>query len=122
MDPVKLPGVISSMIVSVNASPADVTWKAGVDVLCFGATKGGAMAAEAGVFFDRALAANMAERRKRAGHLVSKHRFLALQFSAFLKDDCWLRLARLSPWMGGNDRASWTTQARVYSLRLRRTW
>jgi len=84
----------ANALVRMNASPADATWKAGVDVLCFGATKGGAMAAEAVVFFDRALAANMAERRKRAGHLVSKHRFLALQFSAFLKDDCWLRLAR----------------------------
>ena len=82
----------ANALVRMNASPAEVTWKAGVDVLCFGATKGGAMAAEAVVFFDRALAANMAERRKRAGHLVSKHRFPALQFAAFL--DCWLRLAR----------------------------
>ena len=52
------------------------------------------MAAEAVVFFNRELAANMAERRKRAGHLLSKHRFLALQFEAFLANDCWLRLAR----------------------------
>ena len=84
----------ANAMVRLNASPAEVTWKAGVDVLSFGATKGGAMAAEAVVFFDRPLAANMAERRKRAGHLVSKHRYLALQFAAFLKDDCWLRLAR----------------------------
>ena len=74
--------------------PAQATWKAGVDVLSFGATKGGAMAAEAVVFFDRALAAQMGERRKRAGHLLSKHRFIAAQFEAFLHDDCWLRLAR----------------------------
>jgi threonine aldolase len=52
------------------------------------------MAAEAVVFFDRKLAVNMAERRKRAGHLMSKHRFLALQFEAFLAGGCWLRLAR----------------------------
>ena len=52
------------------------------------------MAAEAVVFFDRELAANMAERRKRAGHLLSKHRFLAVQFDAFLANDCWLRLGR----------------------------
>src|SRR5882724_5032748 len=84
----------ANALVRMNASPADVTWKAGVDVLSFGATKGGAMAAEAVVFFDRELAANMAERRKRAGHLLSKHRYLALQFAAFLRDDCWLRLAR----------------------------
>jgi threonine aldolase len=84
----------ANALVRMNASPAAVTWKAGVDVLSFGATKGGAMAAEAVVFFDRERAANMAERRKRAGHLLSKHRFLALQFQAFLADDCWLRLAR----------------------------
>jgi len=84
----------ANALVRTNASPAEVTWKAGVDVLSFGATKGGAMAAEAVVVFDRGLAANMAERRKRAGHLVSKHRYLALQFQAFLKDDCWLRVAR----------------------------
>jgi threonine aldolase len=81
-------------LVRMNASPAEATWKAGVDVLSFGATKGGALAAEAVVFFDRAAAEHMGERRKRAGHLLSKHRFLALQFQAYLADDCWLRLAR----------------------------
>jgi threonine aldolase len=84
----------ANALVRMNASPAEVTWKAGVDVLCFGATKGGAMAAEAVVLFDRELAANMAERRKRAGQLLSKHRFLAVQYQAFLANDCWLRLAR----------------------------
>lgn len=84
----------ANALVRMNASPAEITWKSGVDVLSFGATKGGALAAEAVVFFDRGLAANMAERRKRAGHLLSKHRFLALQFQAFLADDCWIRLAR----------------------------
>jgi threonine aldolase len=84
----------ANALVRLNASPADITWKAGVDVLSFGATKAGAMAAEAVVFFDRELSANMAERRKRAGHLLSKHRFMALQFEAFLNNDCWLRLAR----------------------------
>jgi threonine aldolase len=78
----------------MNASPAEVTWKAGVDVLSFGATKGGAMAAEAVVFFDRQLAEAMPERRKRGGHLLSKHRFLAVQFEAFLASDYWLTLAR----------------------------
>ena len=85
---------LANALVRLNASPAQATWQAGVDVLSFGATKGGAMAAEAVVFFDRALAAQMGERRKRAGHLLSKHRFLAAQFEAFLHDDCWLRLAR----------------------------
>src|SRR5207253_10605638 len=79
----------ANALVRMNASPAELTWKAGVDVLSFGATKGGAMAAEAVVFFDRELAANMAERRKRAGQLLPKHRFLALQYTAFLANDCW---------------------------------
>jgi threonine aldolase len=78
----------------LNASPAELTWKAGVDVISFGATKGGAMAAEAVVFFDPSIADAMHERRKRGGHLFSKHRFLAAQFEAFLKDGYWLRLAR----------------------------
>ena len=85
---------IANALARLNASPAEATWKAGVDVLSFGATKGGAMAAEAVVFFDRAMAAQMGERRKRAGHLLSKHRFMAAQFEAFLHNDCWLRLAR----------------------------
>ena len=85
---------IANALVRLNASPAEATWKAGVDVLSFGATKGGAIAAEAVVFFDPAAAAQMGERRKRAGHLLSKHRFLAAQFEAFLHDNCWLRLAR----------------------------
>ena len=84
----------ANALVRRNASPAEVTWKAGVDVLSFGATKGGALAAEAVVFFAPAEAHHMAERRKRAGHLLSKHRFLALQMRAFLANDCWLRLAR----------------------------
>ena len=63
-------------------------------MLSFGATKGGALAAEAIVFFDPAQAAMMAERRKRAGHLVSKHRFIAAQLEAFLADGLWLDLAR----------------------------
>jgi threonine aldolase len=77
----------------MNASPAQATWMAGVDALSFGATKGGALAAEAVVFFDRARATGMSERRKRGGHLVSKHRFVAAQIEAYLADDLWLALA-----------------------------
>ncbi len=84
----------ANAVARLNASPAEATWKAGVDVLSFGATKGGAMAAEAIVFFDPKRAAAMPERRKRGGHLVSKHRFLAAQFEAFLAADRWLALAR----------------------------
>src|SRR5215472_6015159 len=73
---------IGNAIARMNASPAQATWMAGVDALSFGATKGGALAAEAVVFFDPARAANMSERRKRGGHLISKHRFLAAQIEA----------------------------------------
>jgi threonine aldolase len=85
---------LANAIARLNASPAEATWKAGVDVLSFGATKGGALAAEAVIFFEPARANGMQERRKRAGHLVSKHRFVAAQMEAFLADDLWLRLAR----------------------------
>jgi threonine aldolase len=84
----------ANALVRFNASPAQMTWRSGVDVLSFGATKGGAQAAEAVVFFDPARAAFFGERRKRAGHLLSKHRFIAAQFSAYLEDDRWLTLAR----------------------------
>jgi threonine aldolase len=81
-------------LVRLNATPAQLTWQSGIDVLSFGATKGGAMAAEAIIVFDPARAAFMAERRKRGGHLLSKHRFLAVQMAAYLTDNCWLELAR----------------------------
>jgi threonine aldolase len=84
----------ASALVRLGASPAELTWKAGVDVLSFGATKGGALAAEAIVIFDRAQADSMHERRKRGGHLVSKHRFVAAQLEGFLADDNWLAWAR----------------------------
>ena len=81
-------------LVRLGASPAAMSWQAGVDVLSFGATKGGALAAEAVVIFDRATAEAMHERRKRGGHLVSKHRFLAAQLQAYLADGNWLAWAR----------------------------
>jgi len=80
--------------VSLNRSPADLTWKAGVDALSFGATKNGALAAEAVVFFDPAKAADFAFRRKRGGHLFSKMRFLSAQLDAYLAGGLWLRNAR----------------------------
>src|SRR5436190_13056318 len=85
---------IANALARLNASPAQATWMAGVDVLSFGATKGGALAAEAVVFFDAARGANMSERRKRGGHLISKHRFVAAQIEAYLAGDLWLKLAR----------------------------
>ena len=85
---------LGNALARMNVPPAEATWKAGVDVLSFGATKGGAMAAEAVVFFDPAKAEGMQSRRKRGAQLVSKHRFIAAQFEAYLRDDLWLALAR----------------------------
>jgi threonine aldolase len=84
----------ANALVRLNATPAEMTWRSGVDVLSFGATKSGAMAAEAVIFFDPATAALFNERRKRGGHLLSKHRFIAAQFLAYLADDRWLALTR----------------------------
>jgi threonine aldolase len=85
---------IGNALARMNVSPAEATWKAGVDALSFGATKGGAMGAEAVIFFDPARGANMPDRRKRGGALASKHRFIAAQIEAFLEGDLWLKLAR----------------------------
>jgi threonine aldolase len=84
----------ANALVRLNTTPAQMTWQSGIDVLSFGATKGGALAAEAVVLFDPCRAAFFGERRKRGGHLVSKHRFLAAQMAAYLAGDQWLELAR----------------------------
>jgi threonine aldolase len=83
----------ANALAMLGCSPAVASWRAGVDILCFGASKNGALAAEAVVVFDRELAKTFAYRRKRAGHLFSKMRFLAAQFDAYLEGDLWLRLA-----------------------------
>lgn len=83
----------ANAVVSLGCSPADITWRAGVDVLSFGATKNGAMAAEAVVFFNQSLAETFSYRRKRSGHLFAKMRFLSAQLEAYIKDDLWLRNA-----------------------------
>ena len=79
--------------VSLGAAPADITWRTGVDILSFGATKNGALAAEAVIVFDPALGRELPFRRKRAGHLISKSRFFAAQFHAYLDGDLWRRNA-----------------------------
>lgn len=83
----------ANALMHLDCSPADITWKAGVDVLSFGATKNGAMAAEAVVFFDPDAAASFPFRRKQGGHLFSKMRFLAAQLDAYLAADRWLHYA-----------------------------
>ena len=80
-------------VAGFGSAPAALTWKAGVDGLSFGGTKGGCWQAEAVVFFDPAKAAEFRYFRKRAGHLISKSRFVAAQFKAFLEGDLWLDLA-----------------------------
>jgi len=72
-------------------SPADLTWRAGVDVLCFGGTKNGLLASEAIVFFNRELAREFDYRVKQSGQLASKMRFAAAQWNAVLRDGAWLR-------------------------------
>jgi threonine aldolase len=84
----------ANAVAALGCSPADLTWRAGVDALSFGATKNGAVAAEAVVFFDRKLAESFGYRRKRGGHLFSKMRFLSAQLEAYVKDGLWLKNAR----------------------------
>jgi len=80
----------ANAVVSLGCSPADVTWRAGVDALSFGFTKNGGMSAEALVFFKSDLIDETKRRRKRAGHLLSKGRYLAAQILALLESDLWL--------------------------------
>ncbi len=84
----------ANALVFLGTRPADITWRAGVDVLSFGATKNGALAAEIVVIFDRKRAREFEFRRKRAGHLFSKMRFLSAQLDAYLQNDLWLKTAR----------------------------
>ncbi len=80
-------------VVASGASPADLTWRAGVDALSFGATKNGALAAEAILLFDPARVDDLRFRHKRAGQLLSKMRFVSAQLAAYVADGLWLRLA-----------------------------
>jgi threonine aldolase len=84
----------ANAVVSTGASPADLSWRAGVDVMSFGFVKNGAMNAEALVFFRTELADEALVLRKRAGHLLSKGRYLAAQILAMLEGDVWLDNAR----------------------------
>jgi threonine aldolase len=99
----------ANALAALGCSPAEVTWKAGVGALAFGATKNGALAAEAVVIFEPELARTLAYRRKRGGHLFSKMRFLSAQLDAYLADGLWLadaghanaRAARLAEGLSG---------------------
>lgn len=92
--PVHMDGTrFANAVARLGCSPADLTWRAGVDVLCLGATKNGALAAEAVILFDEAKAWEFELRRKRGGHLWSKMRYMSAQMEAYLTDGLWLRLA-----------------------------
>jgi threonine aldolase len=86
----------ANAVVFLGCHPAELTWRAGVDVLSLGATKNGALAAEAVVFFDAALVRDFELRRKRAGQLLSKSRYVAAQLLAYLEGDLWRRNAARS--------------------------
>jgi len=85
---------LANAVASSGESLADVTWRAGVDVLSFGFVKNGGLNAEMLILFRTELADEIAVRRKRAGHLLSKGRFLAAQVLAMLENDLWLENAR----------------------------
>jgi len=85
---------LANAVARLASTPAEATWKSGVDILSFGATKNGSLAADAVVFFNRELAASMRYRRRRAGHHFSKMRFLSVQLEAYIANDLWLRNAR----------------------------
>jgi threonine aldolase len=84
----------ANALVALDCTPAEMTWKAGIDAVSFGGTKNGAVGVDACVIFDPTLAAEFEFRRKRGGHLLSKHRYLSAQMQAYLADDLWLDLAR----------------------------
>ena len=84
----------ANALVSLDVSPAEMTWKSGVDVLTLGGTKNGCLAAEAVVFFKPEMVGNFPFLHKRSGQLLSKMRFISSQLEAYLTDDVWLRNAR----------------------------
>ena len=84
----------ANALISLGCTPAELTWKSGIDVVSFGATKNGALACEAVIFFDPAKAADFEFRRKRSGHTLSKGRLFGAQMLAYLEQDHWLKNAR----------------------------
>ncbi|MGH1356486.1 MAG: threonine aldolase family protein [Thalassovita sp.] len=92
--PVYMDGArFANAISALGCSPAEMTWRAGIDAVSFGGTKNGCMGVEAVIFFDPARAWEFELRRKRGAHLFSKHRYLSAQMLGYLSDDLWLELA-----------------------------
>ena len=95
--PVHMDGArFSNAISALGCTPAEMTWKSGIDILSLGGTKNGCWCAEAIVFFNTDLASDMPHLRKRAANLFSKSTFVAAQFDEWLENDLWLTLARHS--------------------------
>ena len=90
----------ANALIATGATAAEMTWKSGIDVVSFGGTKNGCLGVEAVVIFDPKKAWEFELRRKRGGHLFSKHRFLSAQMEAYLTDGLWLRLATQANAMG----------------------
>ena len=90
----------ANALVATGATPAQMTWQVGIDVLSFGGTKNGCLGVEGVVLFNPEKAWELELRRKRGGHLFSKHRFLSAQMQAYLSDGLWLRLAAQANAMG----------------------
>jgi threonine aldolase len=84
---------IANALVALGCSPAELTWRSGIDVVSLGATKNGALSTDAIVCFDDAVSEQLVYRVKRAGHVASKMRFQSAQLQAYLADGLWLRLA-----------------------------
>ena len=81
----------ANAVASLKVAPKEITWQAGVDVLCFGGTKNGAQVGEAVVFFNKEMAKEFDYRCKQAGQLASKMRFVSAPWIGMLKDDVWIR-------------------------------
>ena len=93
--PVHMDGArFANALVSLGVTPAEMSWKIGVDAVSFGGTKNGLMGVEAAVIFDPKKAWEFELRRKRGGHLFSKNRYLAAQMTAYLTDELWLQMAQ----------------------------
>ncbi len=84
---------LANAVAALGCNPAELTWRAGVDMLSFGAIKNGGITADAIVVFDRSVTTALTFRAKRAGQLAAKMRFAAAQLDAYLADDLWLRNA-----------------------------
>jgi threonine aldolase len=107
----------ANALVALGCTPAQMSWRAGVDALSFGATKNGAMGCEAVLFFNPEQASNFLYQRKRGGHTLSKGRFLGAQMTAYLDNGLWLTLARRA-----NDAADRLARGLAEIGRIRLAW